>query len=139
MHCSIFNLRSAILPCRAAYLFCCTALAGLLGALAPRAEAAPKQMQITFVGYTNRSEAPTNGLTGPGNIDADPLFVNAATNDFLLQTRGTLFPCIDTGTNLAWMATGTDLDGNPQILGKKPDMGAYETYVPPSGSMLILW
>ena len=34
---------------------------------------------------------------GPGNIAADPLFVNAATGDFRLQSDS---PCIDAGTNL---------------------------------------
>ncbi|NCC69659.1 MAG: PKD domain-containing protein, partial [Clostridia bacterium] len=49
---------------------------------------------------------------------ADP-----ATGDFRLLPGS---PCIDTGTNQAWMATATDLDGNDRILNTTVDIGAYE-------------
>ena len=36
-------------------------------------------------------------------------------------------PCINTGTNEAWMACATDLDGLARIVGGVADMGAYES------------
>ena len=39
-------------------------------------------------------------------------------------------PCLNTGTNLSWMQTGFDLDGNSRIRNVIADMGAYETFVP---------
>ncbi len=60
------------------------------------------------------------GHTGAGNIDSDPLFINA-NNDFHLQHGS---PCIDTGT--ADGAPADDLDGNPRPMGSGFDMGAYE-------------
>lgn len=60
---------------------------------------------------------------GAGNITNDPQFVNAAAGNYrLIQTS----PCINAGTNQAWMIGATDLDGNPRILGERVDMGAYE-------------
>jgi len=35
-------------------------------------------------------------------------------------------PCINAGTNQAWMVGAFDLDGNPRIAGGRVDMGAYE-------------
>jgi len=67
----------------------------------------------------------TPGPMGAGNITNDPQFVNAASNDFHLQMNS---PCVDTGTNLAWLATQRDLDGNPRSMYGCVDMGAYETY-----------
>ena len=71
------------------------------------------------------------GSDGGGNIDADPLFVNAAqpagpdglwrTGDdgFVLQA---LSPCLNAG--LATGAPANDILGNPRD--SKPDLGAYE-------------
>jgi hypothetical protein len=88
---------------------------------------------------------PTNGLPAgtTGNIDADPLFVNVA-SDYTLQASS---PCIDTGVNQAWMVGATDLAGNARkIYGRKAgsrgapivDMGAYETYVDLTGTIIML-
>jgi fibronectin type 3 domain-containing protein len=65
------------------------------------------------------------GLMGAGNITNDPLFVNVASNNFHLQMNS---PCVDTGTNMVWMASQRDLDGNPRVMYGQVDMGAYETY-----------
>ena len=67
------------------------------------------------------------GYAGTGNIDADPLFVNAASGDLHLMTGS---PCIDAGTATA-LPPGvtlpvTDFDGKPRIIGSAPDMGAFE-------------
>lgn len=69
---------------------------------------------------------------GPGNIAADPLFINAAAGDYALDGAS---PCVNAGSNAAWMATAQDVAGNPRIIGgsgmKIVDMGAFEcTNVP---------
>ena len=56
---------------------------------------------------------------GTGNIASDPNFVSG-------YHLGAGSPCIDTGTNQAWMTTATDLDGNPRIANGVVDMGAFE-------------
>ena len=56
---------------------------------------------------------------GTGNIASDPDFVNG-------YHLGAGSPCIDTGTNQAWMTTATDLDGNLRIANGIVDMGAFE-------------
>jgi hypothetical protein len=79
---------------------------------------------------------PTNGLAA-SNSDADPLLGAGYT----LQATS---PCIDRGSYQPWMAApATDLDGNPRIQngrtgrGDVVDMGAYETYVPPKGTLIL--
>jgi predicted outer membrane repeat protein len=74
-----------------------------------------------------------DGWPGMGNIDADPLFVDA---DGLDNVIGTIddnlrllggSPCLDAGNNLAIPPSlTTDLDGNPRIINGIVDMGAYE-------------
>ena len=59
------------------------------------------------------------GWTGTGNINADPLFVDAANGDYRL---GVGSPCIDKGTSTGTPAV--DIEGTPRDAA--PDMGAYE-------------
>jgi hypothetical protein len=73
-------------------------------------------------------------LPGVGNISNDPLFVYTATGDYHLLE---ISPCVDTGTNLPWMAGATDLDGNPRSTGGRIDMGCYE-YIPEPGAAVLL-
>jgi len=76
------------------------------------------------------------GAPGLGNIDVDPLFVDAGGGDFRLAAGS---PCIDAGHN--WAAAGladTDLNGNPRFADEPEtaetgcgipavvDIGAYE-------------
>jgi len=74
------------------------------------------------------------GWTGEGNIDGDPLFVDAANRDLRLQAGS---PCIDKGSNDAIpMGVAADLDGTPRIVDGNcdaiavVDMGAYEYFLP---------
>ena len=68
------------------------------------------------------------GWAGVGNIDADPLFVDALGGDFALQAGS---PCIDTG-DPALVTTRRDLFGRPRRLdgmlvrSERVDMGALE-------------
>ena len=72
------------------------------------------------------------GYPGPGNIDANPLFVNGASGDFHLSGES---PCIDAGDNSA-VLDPKDLDGNPRIVDgngdavEEVDMGAFEFQLP---------
>lgn len=63
------------------------------------------------------------GYPGEGNIDADPLFVNAAAGDYHLQGSS---PAINSGSNTAAFHLGTDLDGEARIQQSIVDMGAFE-------------
>jgi len=63
---------------------------------------------------------------GIGNITNDPQFVGGA--DYRLTSDS---PCINAGTNQAWMTSETDLQGYPRILNNIVDMGAYENPKPP--------
>ncbi|MCP4644969.1 MAG: hypothetical protein GY851_31295, partial [bacterium] len=75
-----------------------------------------------------------DGYAGTGNIDANPLFANAASGNLRLQSTS---PAIDAGDNAA-VSVATDLDGHPRRTdvstipdtgnGTAPivDMGAYE-------------
>ncbi|MHC4475592.1 MAG: S8 family serine peptidase [Planctomycetota bacterium] len=71
------------------------------------------------------------GWTGQGNIDADPMFVNANEGDYHLLTGS---PCINTGDPdfvPGW--DETDMDGDPRVLLGRVDMGVdeYTGNVPP--------
>ncbi len=84
----------------------------------------------------------TGSLCGEGNIDVDPLFVNAVSGqpaDLHLRDGS---PCIDTGSLDGYTAIdksdadddgsdsdylSIDIDGNFRVLGTQIDMGAYET------------
>jgi len=67
-------------------------------------------------------------LAGNGNITNSPKFIDAFNNNFRLQFGS---DCINTGTNLPWMVSGTDLDGSPRIHLGVVDMGAYEAIPEP--------
>jgi hypothetical protein len=70
-----------------------------------------------------------DGHTGEGNINSDPLFVNASAGDFHLQPGS---PCIDAGSNSAPSLPSLDYEGDPRILPVwgTADMGVDE-YVHP--------
>jgi pimeloyl-ACP methyl ester carboxylesterase len=76
------------------------------------------------------------GYPGTGNIDKDPLFVNAAYGDLHLKSGS---PCIGRGT--ATGAPATDKDGN--LRHNPPSIGAYEgagnggVVLRPTGSLTL--
>ena len=67
----------------------------------------------------NYSDIEGGWTGGTGNLDADPLFVDAASGDYGL---GAGSPCINTGTPAG--APAADIEGTPRDTA--PDMGAYE-------------
>lgn len=60
---------------------------------------------------------------GGGNIDEDPLFVDADNDNVRLRSDS---PAMDTGTNSV-ISLSTDIDENPRVANGIVDMGAYET------------
>ena len=64
---------------------------------------------------------------GTGNTTNAPAFVDLEAGDYRLLPSS---PCIDTGTNMDWMASATDLEGNPRINFGLVDMGTYEFSIP---------
>ncbi|MDB9421668.1 cadherin domain-containing protein [Microcystis aeruginosa CS-563/04] len=77
------------------------------------------------------------GFTGTGNLNVDPLFVDAINDDLRLQSTS---PAINAGNNASLPADARDLDGdsniteaipldiarNPRVNGTNVDMGAFE-------------
>src|SRR5699024_6437241 len=71
----------------------------------------------------------TFGKDGGNNIDSDPLFTEAANDDYTLADNS---PAINAGNNTYYtdaggdLANDLDLAGNPRLVGANIDMGAYE-------------
>lgn len=86
-------------------------------------------------GYTCTAPLPA----GSGNISSDPLFVNPGAGNYRLASKPPASPCNDKGTNLVWMAAGTDLDGNLRIQHNIVDMGAYESVFIPAGTIITFF
>ncbi|MCH7557230.1 MAG: right-handed parallel beta-helix repeat-containing protein [Planctomycetes bacterium] len=77
--------------------------------------------------------------SGVGNINADPMFVDADGADDVIGTEDDNLrllpgsPCIDAGNNEAVPSSVIlDLDGNPRIMNGIVDMGAYERIPTPN-------
>ena len=62
------------------------------------------------------------GYTGTGNINSDPYFVNASSNDYRLSN----YSAIGAGTTSGSPATDINGVSRPSPSGSSPDMGAYE-------------
>jgi hypothetical protein len=65
----------------------------------------------------------TNALIGSDNLAAPPGFVDAAAGNYRLTKDS---PCVNTGTNLPWMAESSAYGGGPRIVGGTVDRGCYE-------------
>ena len=65
------------------------------------------------------------GWQGSGNIDADPLFVDAGGSDFHLTYNS---PCKNSGLNSVQYLPSEDFEGDPRIVVDTVDMGADEFY-----------
>jgi len=84
----------------------------------------------TTVSYSDSQ----NSIGGPGNSSADPNFTSGSKGDFHLNSGS---PCINTGSNEAWMAGALDLEGNLRKFGGAVDMGCYESFSGP-GTVIIV-
>ena len=69
-------------------------------------------------------------------FDDVPTFESIALRDYRL-TRKSPFG-LDAGVNLPWMEGATDLAGNPRIQNKFSDVGAFETWFPPSATLMLV-
>ena len=74
---------------------------------------------------TYRYTCTTPAIAGASNITADPVFTNASGGDFRLSLGS---PCIDSGTNVAWMTGSLDFAGNNRIMypNGQVDRGCFE-------------
>ncbi len=76
---------------------------------------------------------------GTGNLSdiPEPGFVDRPAGDYRLVKNS---PCVNVGTTdgLAWitLAGALDLDGNPRLVGGRPELGAYE-FIPPRGTLIM--
>jgi len=74
------------------------------------------------------------GFTLGGNIDADPLFVDADGVDNIFGTEDdnlhlkSYSPCINKGRPFGFYSGQVDMDGEPRVLYDRVDMGADEVY-----------
>ena len=68
---------------------------------------------------------PTNYL-GANNFTNPPMFASLSAGDYHLIAAS---PCVNAGNN-SGITSGTDLDGNPRIVGGIVDLGAYEFQSP---------
>jgi gliding motility-associated-like protein len=77
------------------------------------------------ISFSNSDVYLQTPLTGGGNIDLDPQFVNPAGNDFHVSACS---PVVDAG--YALFEVKKDIDGNVRPQGNGQDMGVYETAKP---------
>lgn len=73
--------------------------------------------------------------TGTANLNDAPEFEAAGTGYGQSHTGGdyrlsSASPCVNVGSDQAWMASGFDLEGGPRIFGTHTDIGAYERDAP---------
>ncbi len=71
---------------------------------------------------------------GEGNIDAEPRFIDPTAGDFRLKLPS---PCANRGLFADWMTNACDVAGNPRAMGSGVDLGAYEAWPLPTGTLFI--
>lgn len=86
----------------------------------PNCNAREQMMKIHLGGAVHFSTIEGGYATGTGNIDADPLFVNAAVHNFALKHTS---PCVDAGADVG---VTNDCIGAKRPMNSGYDMGAYE-------------
>ena len=94
----------------------------------------------SFFGY---SCSPDLVAVVNSNITADPVFAvpgsgygtNHVVGNYHLKPSS---PCANAGLYFSWMASATDLDGEPYVPDDSPNMGAYERTVKAGGSLIML-
>jgi len=92
--------------------------------------------RATAASYPNINDGDTNAFAycsapvnffrpDAGNLTNDPLFAGPATGNWRLTPQS---PCVNTGSNQAWMSDAHDFDGHSRIdkFSGRADMGAYE-------------
>jgi len=84
----------------------------------------------SVVGYSCWSGAAASN----GNTGGAPRFIGRARGDYRLTGNS---PCVNTGVNYLWTAADRDLAGNPRILFRTCDMGAFERAIG-SGTLLFM-
>jgi hypothetical protein len=72
--------------------------------------------------FSNCCVAVTPTFNSANNITNPPAFVDMVHGNYQLQIGS---PCMDAGNN-SFVAAGTDLNGNPRIVGAAVDLGCYE-------------
>lgn len=81
--------------------------------------------------------------SGTGNITDDPVFLEPGegygltSSNWNFRLKAVVSPCVEGGTNLAWMASAYTLDGELRILNKIVDIGAYENFRDPGGTVFM--
>jgi len=73
-------------------------------------------------GYTNCCTTPA--VDGAGNLTNEPDFEDFCAGDYHLAPDS---PCINAGTNFAWMTNSCDVDGEARIMDGVVDIGMDET------------
>ena len=73
--------------------------------------------------FSNCCTTPNVEAYGTNTVTGDPLFLNAAGGDYRMLGAS---PCVNSGTNRAWMTDATDLAGSNRVVGASVDRGAYE-------------
>lgn len=88
-----------------------------------------------YVVYSRLDTPDLTRYPDASNITLQPAFEAPEQGDFRLMATS---PCVNVGTNFAWMATAVDLDGKPRLdrIHAKVDMGCYEYHY--QGSILLV-
>lgn len=94
------------------------------------------QLHLSFGTHTvsNSCVQGLSTLSGNGNVDNNPVFVNPDAGDYHLQACS---PLIDLGNSAALGTVTTDIDGNPRVANASVDPGAYEYQTAPSTALSI--
>ena len=71
---------------------------------------------------------------GAANLHLDPTFLDRPAGNYSLSPAS---PCVNMGTNLAWMAGAGDFAGDTRIVNAIPDIGAFEAADASAGPLTV--